>query len=315
MKYRILFVLLPVFISIFFFSCEKEYSCEDCGGAFTGGAIFTFNSAGTGCTGAVVAGNLIAGTASTTANTVTLNVVVDSAGSYSVTTNSINGVVYSGAGFFTQTGAQTITLRAGGTPATAGDFSYTVNSASGCSFTVTVAPAIDNNFTYYYEATIDGTLYKETVTTTNGYEAGYGVLGTDDVTLSSTILPAAYPPMPAGETGMEVNKAVLMNYPARNNTEFKTFFNLGIYPFTNPPSIINGGSITWYDQNGTEWKTDNPPADQTGSQFSIVLVEEVATAPVYIVAITFSFNCKLYDASGNVKTLTGGKYKGVFGKL
>ena len=82
----------------------------------------------------------------------------------------------------------------------------------------------------------------------------------------------------------------------------------------NPPSISDGAIISWFDQNGTEWRTDNAPATQPGSSFAVVLVEEAALSPVYTVAITFNFNCKLYDSNGNVKTLTGGKYKGVFGK-
>ena len=97
--------------------------------------------------------------------------------------------------------------------------------------------------------------------------------------------------------------------------DFKTFFNLGNYSYTGSPSTSDGVNITWYDQNGTEWKTDNAPADQSGSRFAIVLVEEVAITPVFTVAITFTFNCKLYDTSGNVKTLSGGRYKGEFEKL
>lgn len=315
MKNTFLIAGLLIFSSLFFVSCEKEYSCENCGGVLvTGPAAWSFNSGATGCTGAVVSGDFVAGTAVTAANTVILTVRVDSVGSYAVTTGSANGVSFSGAGFFTTTGIQTITLRASGTPAAAGSFNYTAGGASGCSFTVTVTPVIDNNFIYYYEANIDGVFYKETVTTTNGNEAGYGISGTDDVILSSHVLPIAFPPMPAGKTGMEVSKGILYNYPTRNNTEFKTFFNLGNYSYMNPPSVSDGAIITWYDQNGTEWRTDNPPADQSGSRFAIVLVEEAALTPVYTVAITFTFDCKLYDSNGNVKTLNGGRYKGVFGK-
>jgi hypothetical protein len=320
MKNKILSVCLFTFVSFFFFSCEKEYSCEGCGGVLiTNAAAFSFTSISTGssnnCSGAVVNGDFVAGTASTTGNTVILNVLVDSAGSYAVSTNSLNGISFSAAGFFTTPGTHTITLRATGTPTTAGNFNYTVGGSGGCGFTVTVVPVVDNNFVYYYEGNIDGVFYKETVTTTNGYEAGYIVSGTNEAILYSTILPASFPPMPTGKTGMEVSKGILYNYPTRNNTEFKTFFNLGNYSYTNNPSNNDGVNITWYDKNGTEWKTDNAPADQAGSRFAIVLVEEAATTPIYTVAITFTFDCKLYDASGNVKTLTGGKYKGVFGKL
>lgn len=315
MKNTLLFAFLLSFASLFFISCEKDYSCEGCGGVLiTGPAQYSFSSGSSGCSGAVVSGDFIAGTAVTTSNIVTLNVMVDSVGSYSITTANINGVSFSGTGFFTRKGVQTIKLRALGTPVTAGDYTYTVGGTAGCGFTVTVVPVVDNNFIYYYEANIDGVFYKETVTTTNGYKAGYDVLGTDDVILSSTIVPISFPTMPAGKTGMVVSKGLLYNYPTRNNTEFKTFFNLGNYPYANPPAVTDGGYISWYDRNGTEWRSDNAPADQSGSRFAVVLVEEVATTPVYTVGITFTFDCKLYDAGGNVKTLTGGRFKGIFGK-
>jgi|GEM_PF-2177095 len=315
MKKNVLIVCLAAFTSLFFISCEKEYSCEGCGGVLiTDAATYSFNSGSTGCTGAVVAGTFVAGAVVTTANTVTLNVLVDSAGTYSVSTNSVNGMSFSAAGFFTSSGPQTITLRATGIPTAAGDFNFTVGGTGGCSFTVTVVPVIDNNFIYYFEASIDAVFYRQTVTTTNGNEAGYGILGTDDVILTSSILPTSFPAMPAGKTGMEVSKGLLYNYPTRNNTEFKTFFNLGNYSYLNPPAVSDGAIISWFDQNGTEWRTDNAPANQDGSRFAVVLVEEAALTPIYTVAITFTFDCKLYDGNGNVKTLTGGRYKGIFGK-
>lgn len=314
MKNKVVFALLFTFLV--FTSCEKEYSCEDCGGVLiTTGATYSFSGGSGSCSGAMASGVYVAGTAATSSNTVTLNVVVDSVGSYSVTTNNVNGLSYKATGFFLQPGPQQITLMASGTPATAGDYTFTTRGGGGCSFTITVLPFVDNNFSYYYEANIDGVFYREVVTTTNGNEAGYGVAGTDDVILSSDILPSTYPVMPAGKTGMTVEKGVLSNYPTRNNTEFKTFFNLGNYSYTFPPSLTNGVSITWYEENGTIWKTTNLPADQSGSRFAIVLVEEVAVSPVYTVAITFTFDCKLYDGNGNTKVLTGGRFKGVFGKL
>lgn len=314
MKHLILLVGLFAFGSLFFISCEKEYSCEGCAGnVITGTATYSFNGGTAACTGAVVSGSYTAGTAVTAANTVVLNVVVDSIGNYTIATSNINGIVFSAAGTFTSTGAQTITLRALGTPATAGNFNYTAG-ASGCSFTITVAPVIDNSFTYFYEATIDGVAYREVVTTTNGNQAGSDVLGLDDVILFSNIIPIAYPPMPAGKTGMTVSKGFLHNYLASNNTEFITFFNLGDYPYTSTPSTSDGVNISWYDQTGTEWSTQNAPADQAASTFKVVNVGEVSGSSPYIVIITFNFTCKLYDQSGNVKTLTNGIFKGEFVK-
>lgn len=304
--------LLLLLVALFFISCEKEYSCEGCAGvAFTRSATYSFSGGNSACTGAVVSGSYIAGTAVNNTNTVVLNVVVDSVGVYSIATERVNGILFSATGRFTATGPQTIVLTAFGTPSTAGNFSFTAGS-SGCIFTVTVAPVIDNNFVYFYEATIDGTVYKETVTTTNGNRVGYSVQGSDDVVLSSSILPTAYPPMPAGKTGMAVSKGVMHNYLAANNTEFITFFNLGDYSYSGDVSVTDGVNITWYDQSGTAWRTDNTPADQSGSTFKIVQVAPVTPSTIYTITTTFSFNCKLYDQAGNVKTLTNGTYKAEF---
>ena len=93
------------------------------------------------CTGATPTGTYVAGTAlSATANTIVLNVNVTAVGSWSVTTApAVNGITFSGTGNFTATGAQTITLAAGGTPTAAGTFTFTVTGGTGtCTFQVTV---------------------------------------------------------------------------------------------------------------------------------------------------------------------------------
>jgi len=95
------------------------------------------------CTGATPAGSYVAGTPLTAANTITLNVNVTAIGSWSVTTApAVNGIIFSGTGNFTATGAQTIVLTAGGTPTAAGPFNFTVTGGTGtCTFPLTVTSA------------------------------------------------------------------------------------------------------------------------------------------------------------------------------
>ena len=95
------------------------------------------------CTGATPAGTYVAGTALTAANTITLNVNVTAVGSWSVTTApAVNGIIFSGTGTFSATGAQTIVLTAGGTPTAAGPFTFTVTGGTGtCTFPLTVTSA------------------------------------------------------------------------------------------------------------------------------------------------------------------------------
>jgi hypothetical protein len=108
-------------------------------GGTNGAALFSFNGGSSACTGAVVQGTFTAGTATSSANAVALNVQVDKAGTYSITTNTINGVKFTATGTFTTTGAKTVTLTASGTPTNSGTFSYTPGS-NGCTFTVPVVP-------------------------------------------------------------------------------------------------------------------------------------------------------------------------------
>ena len=103
-----------------------------------GSSVFTV-----ACTGATPVGTYVAGTALTAANTITLNVNVTTIGSWSVTTApAVNGIIFSGTGTFTATGAQTIVLTASGPPTAAGTNSYTVTGGTGtCTFQCTVIPA------------------------------------------------------------------------------------------------------------------------------------------------------------------------------
>lgn len=151
MKKLILFIPFVLLLSFFFVSCEREISFENGGvpGVITGGgsaggtAQYDFEGGTATCTGATLSGTFTAGTAVTAANTVTLDVMVDSIGSWIVTTSTVSGVSFSGSGTFTATGLQSITLNASGIPTIAGTFNFTPG-ADGCSFSVTVVPAATN---------------------------------------------------------------------------------------------------------------------------------------------------------------------------
>lgn len=114
------------------------------------------------CTGATAAGSYIVGTAlSPTSNTIMLNVNVTAIGTWSVTTApAVNGIIFSGTGAFTTTGAQTITLAANGTPtAPAGTVTFTVTGGTGtCNFPVTITSVPDyfprtanSNWSYQFD--------------------------------------------------------------------------------------------------------------------------------------------------------------------
>ena len=135
--------VLLISCGVFFNSCQKEYSYE--GGPATGNAggtaIYTFNGTGGICTGSAVYGNYYAGNTLTAGDTVKLQVIVDSAGTYSLATTNTNGIQFSGTGTFINTGLQTITLTGTGIPAAMGNYNFTTPKDSICSFAVTVTKA------------------------------------------------------------------------------------------------------------------------------------------------------------------------------
>ncbi len=90
------------------------------------------------CKPAVISGVYKQGAATTSANTVQMEVTVAIPGSYSISSNSVNGVTFSAKGTFVNAGVQNVTLVASGTPAFPGDQSYIVTyGTSQCGFTIT----------------------------------------------------------------------------------------------------------------------------------------------------------------------------------
>lgn len=90
------------------------------------------------CSGAILSGNYIAGTGTTSSNSVLLQVHVDSIGPYTIITNTVNGFSFSGTGNFIDTGTQSIKLTASGKPIIADNTTFPVSVGLGCSFTVPV---------------------------------------------------------------------------------------------------------------------------------------------------------------------------------
>jgi len=193
-------------------------------------AVFTYAGAPATCTAPVISGAYAAGVAMGSSNYVDLAVNVTTPGAYTVSTNSADGISFSGSGAFSATGAQVIRLIGNGTPSAAGSFAFT--PAGGCSFSITVAPPPPPaSFTYTCATpTISGTfaagtaltsastitvpvnvsvagLYSVTTNSANGVTfSASGVFsgtGAQTITLTSTNTPTAaglfnYTPSGAG---------------------------------------------------------------------------------------------------------------------
>lgn len=110
--------------------------------------VTVLSSSGTysmSCGSAIVNGVYTKGTALTASNTITLPVTVTTLGSWSITTNTVDGISFSGSGTFTSTGNQNVTLAGTGKPTSTTDKVMTIssNSADGVSTcTVTVVMTI-----------------------------------------------------------------------------------------------------------------------------------------------------------------------------
>lgn len=114
----------------------------------SGTAAATFSLGGTpgACSGAIVNDTFTSGTPLTASNSITFNVMVTSAGTYTLNTNTVNGISFSQSGFFSTPGPQTVTLTGTGTPVAAGVNNYTVTAAaSSCTFSIDVQSGAGTN--------------------------------------------------------------------------------------------------------------------------------------------------------------------------
>jgi len=106
--------------------------------------------------GTVINGVFYGGIALNSANSVTLKVTITTAGTYNISSNTVNGYNFSKSGSFTSTGTQYVTLPGNGTPLATGINTFTVTFGTNCTFAVVVvnnAPIVqitcNQSYTYY----------------------------------------------------------------------------------------------------------------------------------------------------------------------
>ncbi|MGN6800494.1 MAG: hypothetical protein ACTHJN_01240, partial [Ginsengibacter sp.] len=131
-RYAIFFItlLLPLVLLI---TCVKEYSYE--GGPL---AEFTIKGAPTTCNPVSISGAFIKGNLLDSTDFATVTADVSFAGKYYITTNSADGVSFSGFGTFSDTGTHVVFLKASGTPVDTGKFNISIPGINGCSFNLFV---------------------------------------------------------------------------------------------------------------------------------------------------------------------------------
>ena len=110
-----------------------------------------------------------------------------------------------------------------------------------------------------------------------------------------------------------VRRGLVFTGALPDNSIFNSYFNPASYTYT--LSGTDGIKISWYDNSLQEWSTDAGTADQTGSSFTITDIKGENTSDGYLLKIKATFTCKLYNGSGQSKTLTSGVYVGYFGNI
>ncbi|MES2645676.1 MAG: hypothetical protein V4717_02285 [Bacteroidota bacterium] len=133
---------ISLFISVLFTSCEKEYSLEDKGGSGViiggGTSMGTLGGSPGECANAVDSGVILAGTALTADNRITIEMNFTQIGTYYISTDTVNGIYFSKNGIVNATGPTQIVLTGSGKPTVAGVYSFIVSfKGSTCSFDVT----------------------------------------------------------------------------------------------------------------------------------------------------------------------------------
>ena len=136
---RILINTLTVVTLLFLFGCQKELSYETNVTASKGSLQ---SDASDECLPKIVSGSYIAGTAINDSNFITVDVNVIKAGSYTISTDTVNGYFFRGTGSFTATGINSIKLTGQGKPTLPGINTFEVGfDSTFCFLQVTVLPA------------------------------------------------------------------------------------------------------------------------------------------------------------------------------
>lgn len=98
-------------------------------------AQFTLNGTPDSCTTPLVTGNYILGTTLDSTCKVTIKATVITPATYSIASNAVNGIIFTGSGTFLSSGQQSIILKGSGRPNEVGNFTFTPGT-NGCKFSI-----------------------------------------------------------------------------------------------------------------------------------------------------------------------------------
>lgn len=265
-------LLLYTFLACALFTaCSKEYSFEYGNGTIIGGGTSegTLGGDSGSCTNTQLAGLLGVGIPLTDTNQLTVELNFTQIGTYSISTDTVNGIYFSKTGTATTTGPSTIVLTGSGTPQAAGPFTFTVRfKGSFCTSSLTVYETAISNGSDYFP------------TTTNSYwhyissdpAAGSG----DTVLVTSTGVSGTINGNPYTLFTSDTDAGTDSSFYAKGNGEYHEFGDIDVAGAAN--NIVAQDYIFLKDNIavGTEWETAEGDAIVNGDTVKMKLKFTIA---------------------------------------
>lgn len=198
------------------------------------------------CSGRLLSGTFTMGKAINAANNITLQVIVNTPGDYTITTDTIDGISFSAMGHFTTIGAQKVVLQGTGIPGGPGLEYFNVKAdSSRCSFSIPVQDA-EPIATYVLQSGVGASGFVCAPQSVQGiFAAGIALTSSNTITISPfATLPGNYTISTARINGMIFSASG--NFPAAGaySVVLKgngTPLSSGIFTFT--PMIVGPAPI------------------------------------------------------------------------
>ncbi len=254
------------------------------GGGGAGSAIGTLGASSGVCTPVSPSGTYTQGVTLTSTNTVQVQVTVTTPGTYTISTNTVNGVSFSKTGTFTATGVQNVILNGTGTPTNSGSQNFTVTFGSSvCNFSIPFATGtvITDYFptttgSYWDLGNINNPTDSFKITATSGTKSISG----------SVYNIFTYDSIPSiGPSELYYRKSSGLYY---ENFNTKAFFG---FDSTGNPADVEYIFLKDNVPQGTIWNSPNITGTQSGTSFTISIkmtLFEKVTTPTTVGSVTSS---------------------------
>ena len=227
-------------------------------GSTNGTAQFTLNGAPDSCTTPKVSGNYFVGVALNAADSVVIKATVTTPGSYTITTNAVNGIIFTASGTFAASGQFTVTLIGAGKPNAAGGFSFTPGTG-GCKFAInfiTQPVSFDCKECIYLPVCVGSKYqYSDTVFTPNYFDTGFtsqtSLRKADYISSADTIIDGRVFKKIGLDNGMSTNYSYTNCF---NGETTVIAYNIQSTTSGNTVTAINTIELKANAGEGTSWK-------------------------------------------------------------